>query len=89
MIDIVEPPVVVVVGRSAIRGEVFTRSSCVVDVRNELRAHLVTGLQENVDSVIVLDELRNAGGERIRFSFQFIDPVILIEGKLLKGLSSP
>lgn len=76
MIDVVEAPVVIVVRWGAICSEIFTRSSCVVDIGDELRAHLVAGLQEDVHTVVVLDELRNAGGEGILFSFQLIHPVI-------------
>ena len=76
MIDIVEPPVVIVVGWGAICGEIFARISGVVDVGDELRTHLIAGLQEDVHTVVVLDELRDAGGEGILFSFQLIHPMI-------------
>lgn len=76
LVDVVESPVVVIVGWDAICGKVVLRVPCVVDVRNIVGSNLVTILQQNMDTIIVTDELGDPSSVGIRVSLQLIDPMI-------------
>lgn len=76
LVDVVEAPVVVIVGWGAIGGEVLLGSSGIVDIGDEVAAHFVSVLQQDMYSVVVADELGDAGGEGVRIVFAFVYPVV-------------
>jgi hypothetical protein len=83
LVGVVEAPVVVVVRRNAVAGEIVTGHPCTVEVGDVDLAHLGTVLQEDVDTVIVLQEVSDAVGKWIGFLFTFVDPVTLINNTVL------
>lgn len=76
LVDVVKAPVVVIVSWGAIGWEVFLRSSCVVDIGDEVGSYFVSVLQEDVDSVVVADELGDSGCEGVDFVLAFVNPVV-------------
>jgi hypothetical protein len=76
LVDVVEAPVVVIVGWGAIGGEVLLGDPGVVDIGDEVAAHFVSALEQHVHSVVVADELGNAGGEGVQIVFTLVDPVV-------------
>jgi len=47
----------VIVGRGAVCGEILSWGAGIVDVRDEMTAHLGTVFQEDVHTVVVADEV--------------------------------
>lgn len=45
LVDVVKPPVMVVVRRRTIAGEVLAGSPCVIDIGDEMRSDFVSALQ--------------------------------------------
>ena len=54
MIYIIKAPVVMIVSRCPVGGEIFFWSSCVVDVRDKSVADLVTVFEKHMHTVVVL-----------------------------------
>lgn len=76
LVDIVEAPIVVIVRWGAIGGEVLLGSPGVVDIGDEVAAHLVSVLQQHVHSVVVTHELGDTGGEGVDLVLTLVNPVV-------------
>lgn len=66
----------VVVGGSNGTGELFSFDTGVVQVGQVDVSHLVSVPQQDVDSVVVLQEFRHLVGVGIDIIFTFVEPVV-------------
>jgi len=67
----------------AIGSEVLPGRPGVVDIGDEVRAHLVSILQQDVHTVVVTHKLGNAGSEGVDLLLALVHPVVSIKGKVL------
>jgi len=88
LVEVIEAPVVVVVGGGTGTAEVPDHAGAVLVGQVEL-TNFIAVLEQNVDSVVVLSELTDSVRKRVHLFFSLINPVACISIYILKGLSSP
>ena len=76
LVDIIEAPVVVVVGRGAVRGEVVLDSASIVDVGKEYLSNFVAVFEKHVNTIVVAKEFGYLEGKGIDFIRSLVNPVV-------------